>query len=112
MFSGSGSVGIEALSRGAGHATFVDLAKDCCEVCLRNANICGFDAQAKAVRGDVMDVSHAPFEPHINGREGDSGRGRWGWAITVVDSECRDNIFDVYDRVESCAVRLLWLLNS
>ncbi|CAN0405021.1 unnamed protein product, partial [Scytosiphon promiscuus] len=38
----SGSVGIEALSRGAGHATFVDFAKDCCDVCLRNANLCGF----------------------------------------------------------------------
>lgn len=32
LFSGSGSVGIEALSRGAGHATFVDFAKDCCDV--------------------------------------------------------------------------------
>ena len=32
LFSGSGSVGVEALSRGAGHATFVDFAKDCCEV--------------------------------------------------------------------------------
>lgn len=32
LFSGSGSVGIEALSRGAGHATFVDFAKDCCNV--------------------------------------------------------------------------------
>lgn len=60
LFSGSGSVGIEALSRGAGYATFVDLAKDCCEVCLRNANICGFDEQATAVRGDVVDVSQKP----------------------------------------------------
>lgn len=32
LFSGSGAVGVEALSRGAGHATFVDFARDCCEV--------------------------------------------------------------------------------
>eukprot|EP00903_Cladosiphon_okamuranus_P017960 g16524.t1 len=60
LFSGSGSVGIEALSRGAGHATFVDFAKDCCEVCLRNAYICGFSDQVKAVKGDVMDVLYNP----------------------------------------------------
>ncbi|CAM9642113.1 unnamed protein product [Scytosiphon promiscuus] len=60
LFSGSGSVGIEALSRGAGHATFVDFAKDCCDVCLRNANLCGFTDQVKAVKGDVMDVLYNP----------------------------------------------------
>ncbi|CAM9298568.1 unnamed protein product [Ectocarpus fasciculatus] len=60
LFSGSGSVGIEALSRGAGHATFVDFAKDCCDVCLRNANLCGFSDQVKAVKGDVMDVLYNP----------------------------------------------------
>ena len=47
LFCGSGSVGVEALSRGAAHATFVDLAQDCCMVAERNAASCGFEGQGK-----------------------------------------------------------------
>jgi 16S rRNA (guanine966-N2)-methyltransferase len=47
LFCGSGSVGVEALSRGAAHATFVDLAVDCCAVAERNAAACGFEGQGK-----------------------------------------------------------------
>mmetsp|Transcript_10136 Transcript_10136/g.14326 ORF Transcript_10136/g.14326 Transcript_10136/m.14326 type:complete len:330 (+) Transcript_10136:132-1121(+) len=54
LYSGSGSVGIEALSRGASHATFVDLAADCCQVSQRNAISCGFEGQSRAVKGDVF----------------------------------------------------------
>jgi 16S rRNA (guanine966-N2)-methyltransferase len=43
LYSGSGSVGIESLSRGASHATFVDFAKNCCEVAEKNVAWCGFD---------------------------------------------------------------------
>ena len=43
IFSGSGSVGLESLSRGAWHCTFVDMSNDCCQTCERNINNCGFD---------------------------------------------------------------------
>jgi len=36
LFAGSGSLGIEALSRGASEATFVDLSKEACDVLKRN----------------------------------------------------------------------------
>ena len=42
-FSGSGSVGLEALSRGANYACFVDLAQDCISTALKNAESCNFD---------------------------------------------------------------------
>ncbi|KAJ8599311.1 hypothetical protein CTAYLR_005327 [Chrysophaeum taylorii] len=42
VFCGSGSVGIEALSRGADFAAFVDLSRDACDVTTRNADACGF----------------------------------------------------------------------
>lgn len=42
MFSGAGSVGLEALSRGAAHATFVDLSPICVSTCLDNAKKLGF----------------------------------------------------------------------
>jgi 16S rRNA (guanine966-N2)-methyltransferase len=43
VFSGSGSVGLESLSRGAFHCTFVDMSEDCCGTCKRNVIKCGFD---------------------------------------------------------------------
>ena len=42
LFAGSGSVGLESLSRGASHCTFVDLAPDCCDTIRRNAVHCQF----------------------------------------------------------------------
>ena len=36
IFSGTGSLGIEALSRGAKHAYFVDKSKDCCDIIKEN----------------------------------------------------------------------------
>lgn len=43
VFSGSGSVGLESLSRGAYHCTFVDMSDDCCATAERNVVRCGFD---------------------------------------------------------------------
>ncbi len=60
LFAGSGSVGIEALSRGAAHSTFVDLADDCVSTALSNAHKCGFGGQVSAVKGDVLDVLISP----------------------------------------------------
>eukprot|EP00566_Odontella_aurita_P019499 CAMPEP_0113532060 /NCGR_PEP_ID=MMETSP0015_2-20120614/3839_1 /TAXON_ID=2838 /ORGANISM="Odontella" /LENGTH=293 /DNA_ID=CAMNT_0000430959 /DNA_START=263 /DNA_END=1144 /DNA_ORIENTATION=- /assembly_acc=CAM_ASM_000160 len=42
IFSGSGSVGLESLSRGASHCTFVDFAAECCNAVERNVQWCGF----------------------------------------------------------------------
>lgn len=36
IFAGSGSVGLESLSRGASHCTFVDLSTECCTCIQRN----------------------------------------------------------------------------
>lgn len=59
-FSGSGSVGLEALSRGACHATFVDLAEDCTSTAMRNAANCGFEGQTKAVCARAEEVIRNP----------------------------------------------------
>jgi 16S rRNA (guanine966-N2)-methyltransferase len=36
LFSGTGAMGIEALSRGAGHADFVDRQRRCCDIIKQN----------------------------------------------------------------------------
>ena len=47
LFSGSGALGIEALSRGAGWVDFVEKAPKCCAIIKENLKRTGFTAQAK-----------------------------------------------------------------
>ncbi len=47
LFSGSGSLGIEALSRGAGSVDFVDQESRCCDIIKENLAKTGFSAQAR-----------------------------------------------------------------
>lgn len=52
LFAGSGQIGLEALSRGADHAVFVDSAKASCAVVQENVQATGFSAQARIVNAD------------------------------------------------------------
>ena len=47
LFSGSGSLGIEALSRGAGSVDFVDQESRCCAIIKENLEKTGLGAQAR-----------------------------------------------------------------
>mmetsp|Transcript_5667 Transcript_5667/g.8253 ORF Transcript_5667/g.8253 Transcript_5667/m.8253 type:complete len:332 (-) Transcript_5667:318-1313(-) len=60
IFAGSGSVGLESLSRGAAHCTFVDLSQNCCDAVGRNINWCGFEDKADVVCSDVYKVLNEP----------------------------------------------------
>jgi 16S rRNA (guanine966-N2)-methyltransferase len=53
LFAGSGAFGIEALSRGAGTAVFVEKAKGALEALSQNLAACGFEARVAAE--DVTD---------------------------------------------------------
>ena len=45
LFAGSGQMGLEALSRGAARATFIDSSREAMEIVKKNARACGlFDA--------------------------------------------------------------------
>lgn len=54
LFSGSGALGIEALSRGAAHVTFVDREPRGLAILRQNLDALGFKARAQVVRGDVV----------------------------------------------------------
>ena len=54
LFAGSGQLGIEALSRGAECATFVDLNTEAIRVIERNIKATGFLEEAKIVRADYF----------------------------------------------------------
>jgi len=64
IFSGSGSVGLESLSRGAHHCTFVDLSDDCCAASARNIKWCDFgedsDKTTQVVCADAFQALSDP----------------------------------------------------
>jgi 16S rRNA (guanine966-N2)-methyltransferase len=54
LFAGSGALGIEALSRGAAHATFVDREARGLAILRQNLDALGLKERAHVVRGDVV----------------------------------------------------------
>ncbi|MEO8070755.1 MAG: 16S rRNA (guanine(966)-N(2))-methyltransferase RsmD [Acidobacteriota bacterium] len=54
-FAGTGAVGLEALSRGAAHVTFVDRDPRALAVVSRNIAACGLAAAAATARGTFID---------------------------------------------------------
>ncbi len=54
LFGGTGQLGIEALSRGAKSAVFVDQAKDACDLIRENLRRTNFSGRASVVRADYL----------------------------------------------------------
>ena len=55
LFAGSGQMGIEALSRGAEHAVFVDSSRKSLDAVKQNISTVGFADHATVVAGDSLD---------------------------------------------------------
>ena len=56
LFSGSGAMGLEALSRGASIAIFVDNNKKCCDIIKHNVELLGFTDKALIIKCDVLEA--------------------------------------------------------
>ena len=54
LFAGTGQLGIEALSRGAARAAFVEQRKDAAALVRENLKLTGFDRQAKVIQGESI----------------------------------------------------------
>ena len=55
LFAGTGQLGIEALSRGADSAVFVDAREDACKIVRENLRRTKLEAYASVVRSDYLD---------------------------------------------------------
>ena len=53
LFAGSGQMGIEALSRGAKFAYFIDSSNDAVKICNENIKTAGFEKQSLVARRDA-----------------------------------------------------------
>ncbi|HXE79344.1 MAG TPA: 16S rRNA (guanine(966)-N(2))-methyltransferase RsmD [Vicinamibacterales bacterium] len=64
-YAGTGAVGIEALSRGASHVTFIDVDRRALDLIKRNLQRCGIAAGYAIIRADLGDpparLPGAPF---------------------------------------------------
>mmetsp|Transcript_28853 Transcript_28853/g.44857 ORF Transcript_28853/g.44857 Transcript_28853/m.44857 type:complete len:335 (-) Transcript_28853:247-1251(-) len=67
VFAGSGSVGLESLSRGATGAVFVDFAQNCCDVIASNVEKCGFEGLGQPVCCDALLALRDPASVGIEG---------------------------------------------
>ena len=56
MFSGTGSIGLEALSRGAPFVVFVEQSSGHMAILKRNITCCGFFERTRVIRGDVFSI--------------------------------------------------------
>lgn len=63
LFAGTGSVGIEALSRGAESALFIDLDRSAIKTIHENLERTGLSDKAQVVRGDALAILDGP--PHM-----------------------------------------------
>jgi len=55
LFGGTGQLGIEALSRGAASAVFVDAAEPACKLIRENLKRTKLEQQGRVIRGDYLD---------------------------------------------------------
>ncbi|MBN2008654.1 16S rRNA (guanine(966)-N(2))-methyltransferase RsmD [candidate division KSB1 bacterium] len=64
LFAGTGNLGIEALSRGAAHATFVDQNTIAAKTITQNIELLGLETRSTLIKRDVISViKHSDFPP-------------------------------------------------
>lgn len=64
LFGGTGQLGIEALSRGAQRAVFVDAREDACKLIRENLKRTKLDQEAVVIRADYLDYLRACREQY------------------------------------------------
>ncbi|GHO43916.1 16S rRNA (guanine(966)-N(2))-methyltransferase RsmD [Ktedonospora formicarum] len=63
LFGGVGNVGIEALSRGAAHATFIEMNAQVFRILRENLQITGLIDRAETIRGDAFKFLQTGMTP-------------------------------------------------
>ncbi|KAL1511444.1 hypothetical protein AB1Y20_006243 [Prymnesium parvum] len=66
LFSGAGTIGLECVSRGMGHATLVDFSPVCTRTIRENCEKLGATGSTRVIEGSVFDVLRAPERFGLN----------------------------------------------
>lgn len=78
LCAGSGAVGIEALSRGAAHVTFVDRSRKMCELIKSNLDLCRIERR----ESEVIQAEAHDFLRRFIAKQPDSGKP---WDLVFFD---------------------------
>jgi 16S rRNA (guanine966-N2)-methyltransferase len=88
LFAGTGSVGIEALSRGCAHATFVERSRQALAGLRHNLDVTGLAARADVAARDVFAYLAGPPSPYeVIFVAPPQWRGLWPRAVALLDRE-------------------------
>jgi 16S rRNA (guanine(966)-N(2))-methyltransferase RsmD len=100
LCAGSGAVGIEAISRGATHATFVDSSRKMCAVIKSNIELCRIERS----ESDVIQSDALEYLRRFISKQPDSGKP---WDLIFFDPPYADDYVPVLDFVGSRSSSLL-----
>ena len=73
LYAGSGAFGLEALSRGAAHADFVEVNSRLCKIIDMNIKLLGYQDRAKVIKAKVeksFDTLLTQYEDNFGGHDG------------------------------------------
>lgn len=89
LCAGSGAVGIEALSRGARHVTFVDRSRKICRLIEANVELCRIPEE----QYEIYQTTAEDFLSHKKAQETQKGNAREmsGWDIVFFDPPYEDD---------------------
>ena len=83
-FAGTGALGLEALSRGASEAAFIEDSREALAALRRNIETLDEDDRAQIVRGDATRPPRAPFQGAVAFLDPPYGNGLAGPALTAL----------------------------
>ncbi|MBO4863101.1 MAG: 16S rRNA (guanine(966)-N(2))-methyltransferase RsmD [Eubacterium sp.] len=89
LFSGSGSIAIEALSRGASHAVLVENSRDALAVIKANIHFTKFENEAEIIKSDVISYLRrlTKIDADIIYIDPPYGKGLEREALEILDSK-------------------------
>ena len=85
LFAGTGALGLEALSRGAAHCTFVETDRKAAEMLKRNIAALGADEQAEVRSQDAVRLTGGPWHLVLIDPPYRSGAGQQALANLVAN---------------------------
>ena len=100
LCAGSGAVGIEALSRGADHATFVDQSRKMCDLIKSNIDLCRIERSESA----VIQAEAADYLRRFIAKQPDSGKP---WDIIFFDPPYAEDYLPIIETFGNRSASLL-----
>ncbi|MEM6373884.1 MAG: 16S rRNA (guanine(966)-N(2))-methyltransferase RsmD [Pseudomonadota bacterium] len=84
VFAGTGALGLEALSRGAVHVTFIEQGRPALKLLRENIRICGAEDQTQVIPRDARKPGPAPAPADLVFLDPPYGRGMGEKALDVL----------------------------